>query len=379
MAYCFSILGLEAATPKKPTICLNMIVKNESKVIERCLASVKKLGIDYWVIVDTGSTDGTQKIIRKCMQDIPGKLYERPWKNFAHNRNEALVLAKKKADYVLFIDADEELEFDENFVMPVLNKDCYLITIHTELSNAKRMFLVNNHLDWKWKGVIHEDISCPRAKTFGALINIRNLAIAKDGQRSQDPDKYRKDIQLLEKALEEEPHNSRYVFYLAQSYCSSSQYALALQNYEKRATMGGNEEEIFWSLYMIGEMQELLNKPADMILNSYNKAYSFRPSRAEPLFRLSNLHSKQKRYAQGYSVAKFALALPVPVDSHLILHWIYDYGLLCAFSEAALHLGKYDEAREAIEKVLMNPHIMPDVREQAETCLHILKTKTAYP
>jgi glycosyltransferase involved in cell wall biosynthesis len=40
------------------TICLNMIVKGESRVIQRALASVKHL-IDYWVIVDTGSTDGS--------------------------------------------------------------------------------------------------------------------------------------------------------------------------------------------------------------------------------------------------------------------------------------------------------------------------------
>ena len=48
----------------KKTVCLNMIVKNESKVVERCLDSVKSL-IDYWVIVDTGSDDGTQKVIRE--------------------------------------------------------------------------------------------------------------------------------------------------------------------------------------------------------------------------------------------------------------------------------------------------------------------------
>ena len=74
-----------------PTICLNMIVKNEAHVIRRCLDSVRPF-IDCWVIVDTGSTDGTQELIREVMRDIPGELRERPWKNFAHNRNEALSL-----------------------------------------------------------------------------------------------------------------------------------------------------------------------------------------------------------------------------------------------------------------------------------------------
>ena len=63
------------------TLCLNMIVKNESHVIKRCLDSVKPI-IDYWVIFDTGSTDGTQRIIQEVLKDIPGQLHERPWVNF---------------------------------------------------------------------------------------------------------------------------------------------------------------------------------------------------------------------------------------------------------------------------------------------------------
>ena len=84
---------------KTKTITLCMIVKDEARVIERCLASVLPL-IDYWVIVDTGSTDGTQEKIRKFFENvgIPGELHERPWKDFGHNRSEALELARSKAD-----------------------------------------------------------------------------------------------------------------------------------------------------------------------------------------------------------------------------------------------------------------------------------------
>lgn len=98
-------------------ISLVMIVKNESHVIERCLASVLPV-IDTWVIVDTGSTDGTQQKIKDFFDrvGIPGKLYERPWVDFGHNRSELLELARPEADYSLMIDADEILEFeDPNF------------------------------------------------------------------------------------------------------------------------------------------------------------------------------------------------------------------------------------------------------------------------
>ena len=93
---------------KKNSICLSMIVKNEATVIRRCLDSVKPF-ITHWVIVDTGSTDGTQDIIREYMADLPGTLYEREWQDFAHNRSEALALSRPLADYSLVIDADDAL------------------------------------------------------------------------------------------------------------------------------------------------------------------------------------------------------------------------------------------------------------------------------
>ena len=76
-------------------LCLNMIVKNEAHVIRRCLDSVRP-HITHWVIVDTGSTDGTQALIRDHFRDIPGALHERPWRDFGHNRTEALELARGK-------------------------------------------------------------------------------------------------------------------------------------------------------------------------------------------------------------------------------------------------------------------------------------------
>src|SRR5579885_2975943 len=117
-------MALRNSSRPIPTICLNMIVKDESQVIKRCLNSIKSL-IHYWVIVDTGSTDGTQEIVREFLSDIPGELHERPWVNFGYNRNEALNLARGKGDYFLFIDADDRLKFKTGFKLPILTKDHY--------------------------------------------------------------------------------------------------------------------------------------------------------------------------------------------------------------------------------------------------------------
>ena len=114
--------------PVLQTVCLCMIVKNEAPVIARCLDSVRPI-ITHWVIVDTGSTDGTQDIIRDHLRGLPGTLYERPWKDFAFNRSEALELARPHGDFSLIIDADDALELPEGYRLPPLLDDCYMIQI----------------------------------------------------------------------------------------------------------------------------------------------------------------------------------------------------------------------------------------------------------
>ncbi|MFD0513113.1 glycosyltransferase [Streptomyces aureus] len=108
----------------QPSICLCMIVKNESVAIERCLASVRDL-ITTWVISDTGSTDGTQKIIRNALRDIPGELHEEPWVDFGQNRSLNISHARGKADYLLLLDADHEIRQDD--ALPPLTADAYML------------------------------------------------------------------------------------------------------------------------------------------------------------------------------------------------------------------------------------------------------------
>ena len=95
-----------------PTIGLCMIVKNEAKLIRRCLDSVRPL-IDFAAIDDTGSTDGTQDIIRRWLLEhkIEGHVWRADWKDFASNRNSALANLKNypEIDYAFMIDADDQL------------------------------------------------------------------------------------------------------------------------------------------------------------------------------------------------------------------------------------------------------------------------------
>ena len=116
------------------TIGLCMIVKNEAAVIARCLQSVASW-IDTWTIVDTGSTDQTAAVIQSTTQalGIPGRLHHRLWQDFGHNRSEAIELARAHSDYLLFIDADEVLQW-QGGSRPALQADAYsYIMQHGEL------------------------------------------------------------------------------------------------------------------------------------------------------------------------------------------------------------------------------------------------------
>lgn len=184
-----------------------MIVKNESPVIERCLASVKPW-IDHWVIVDTGSTDGTQERIRTFMKDVPGELHERPWRDFAFNRNQALDLARAHGDHILFIDADETLAVPENFAWPALPADGYQLRCDSNGWNYFRNSIVATRLPWRWEGVLHEYLTCDQPHAWDSL-QAPSIQVSHDGARARSGDTYLRDIEVLEHALRDAQRPAR--------------------------------------------------------------------------------------------------------------------------------------------------------------------------
>jgi glycosyltransferase involved in cell wall biosynthesis len=354
------------------TICLNMIVKNEAKAIEACLASVKNR-IDYWVIVDTGSTDGTQSIIQKFFRDIPGELYERPWVDFAFNRNGALQLAKNKGDYLLFIDADERLEFTDSSGFSDLDQDYYVSIYHQGSTLSLRTLLVHSRFDWKWTGIIHEIVECPEAKKVGFLDRVVNRATLY-GCRSRDlSKKFWQDIELLEQVVQNDPQNARARFHLAMHYESVHEPVLAHKNYEMRSMMGGLNPEVFYSWYRIGMLQKELKISSATFINSFLKTFHFRPWRAEPLFCLADYFMENNVWFLGYLITKYAVSAYLFNDYYLVSNKIYDYGLFYQFAECSFRVGKYQDAYEGLTRLLAARDLPTDIRECSEKNLSLLR------
>ncbi|HSX26865.1 MAG TPA: glycosyltransferase [Chlamydiales bacterium] len=344
-----------------------MIVKNENSIIEKNLRSAKGI-VDYWVVVDTGSSDGTQETVRRVMGDIPGELHERPWVDFAHNRNEALELARGKGDYILFMDADEEFVFGSGFKMPKLTQDGYHLRFRKPEGaiDFQRLWMIRDDPNWKWVGVLHETVENPKPHSVGLMEDFYVLLSGDVGSRSADPEKYAKDARILEAAVEKEPTNSRYVFYLAQSYLNVQNYAKALTYYEKRAGMGGFEEEVFISLYAVAQMKNILEPNSEAFVNDLTKAFLFRSVRAEPLHMLANHYIRSKNYFMGYLVSKFGAALPMSQDALWVEKWIYDWGLLHQQAFCAAQLGRRNEALQLFSRLLKKETIPAHIRVELE-------------
>ena len=338
--------------PEKKKVCLNMIVKNESHVITRCLESVKPF-IDYWVIVDTGSTDGTQQVIKNFMKGIPGELFERPWKNFEHNRNEALDLARSKANYVLIMDADDFLKAPPGYKLPELTAGSYQMEIHYGGMTYARHQLIKMSLPWKWQGVVHEVLTCDVPYTSVILDNVQYV-VTQDGDRSKDPKKYYKDAALLEEALKKDPTSTRYTFYLAQSYKNAGEKEKSLEWYQKRIAMGGWDEEVFWSMIEVALLQKQLHRPTDDVMATFERAHRYRPHRVEPVYYLAELYNEQGKHDLAYALIKTREYIKRPPSKDVLFtqDWMEHFGLLFQLSISSYYVGNYQESLDACDALL---------------------------
>jgi len=347
------------------TICLNMIVKNEAHVIERCLASVRPW-IDCWVIVDTGSTDGTQELIRKALNDIPGEVVERLWVNFSVNRTEALHLAGTRADYVLIIDADEVLEADEGFSMPALTEDSYQLQSFYSGCEYARNQLIRAALPWRYEGVVHEYLTCEQAETSALLAGLRIL-VFHEGARSLDPLTYYRDALLLEQALRTDPENKRNVFYLAQSYRDAGEIKSALQHYRRRASMGGWADEVWFSLYQIARLTETSGTEPAAAPGQYLAAFQYQPERAEPLYHLGMHYQRKREFNNAHLFFSRAMEISRPEPARLFIdRAIYDYLLPMEYAVTCFYVGQHAEAIRVNTQLLGSSALPAHLRDQVE-------------
>jgi len=338
-----------------------MIVKNEVAVLPRLLRSVKDY-IDYYVIVDTGSSDGTIELIKSEMASygVAGEVHERPWVNFGVNRQQALELAvaANRAEWVLFIDADEELEVsDAKFyekLEPGMNYD--IEKHHADTWYAVPHLMNLRSARHRWEGPVHNYLVTldgeKRRKLRKDLWIIYHSGQGAKSHGLTREEKYLRDAKILEDDLKENPTSTRSQFYLGQSYKDAGHLEKASEAYKKRAMMEGWAEEKFMAQFEVGKLAIRLEQPEHVVLSELLSAYNMRPLRAEPLHHLARYFRTRKNYPMALLFAKAAVGTLRPDDRLFVNESVYSWRSLDELSVASSWLGDMATCLNAGQEIL---------------------------
>jgi tetratricopeptide (TPR) repeat protein len=348
------------------TICLNMIVKNESKIIVRLLESVTPL-IDEYCICDTGSTDDTIALITAFFSErgIPGHIINKSFRDFGYNRSFALSECNRlsNTDYIIFMDADMILKIgNTDTILELKNRltaDAYYIFQGSDQFFYKNVRILRNVPGYSYWGVTHEYVKSPNNAKYD-MLDRTTLFISDIGDGGSKSDKQDRDIRLLKQGLVDFPNNDRYTFYLANSYRDNWQNTEAIEYYKKRIALQGWGEECWFSMYSIGKCYYTMNNYAEAIY-WWMEAYNHTPGRVEALYEIIRhyrIKGNNRMAYHLYMLADRERKNMVDWDALFMHKDIYDYKLDYELSVIGYYCNLDNHNLERVSmRVLENPGV----------------------
>jgi len=340
------------------TICLCMIVKNESSIIRDTLQNIyDHIHLDYWIIADTGSSDDTANIIQDFFKknNIDGELLHHEWKNFAYNRTKVLDYAFQKTDYAFIFDADDSIVGKITLPLP-LTQDRYMLKFGENFSYL-RALLITNRKKWWFTGVLHEYLDTNEPRTTMTIEGNYHIHSGRNGARNLNPNKYTDDAKLLEEAIQTETRKdlqSRYAYYCGQSYKDAKDDENAIIWFKKCIDMNAWNQERFCASFYVGELYEKNNQFEQSQL-WYCKTIQFDPERIEGI-----VMCVSQLYTKGNHILVNALYHKYKDYQHnlknklfMFLH-LYDYKLEFFNSISAYYANDSISGYECCKRIILH-------------------------
>ena len=321
--------------------------KNESKGIRRMLESIYKY-IDFYVLQDNGSTDGTPQIVEEFFRDkhIPGFIYnvEEGWIGFGWNRDHLLqktLNTDHGCDWIMKMDCDEYLEVDNDFDWSYFwrDVDAFHVTAQKPGCIYYRAWIWNAKLPWKFQhDHTHEVIYLEDKGQDYTICNLPKsfrMIGTNDGESYTIRTKYISDALKLEETMirEETMLSDLYHFwYIGKSYADcyggdfyplgkahSEEFArrsiFYFQEYLKFLQPEGIHETAYFTCCSIGQTYRYLNQ-YDLAIEWLNKAEAHCPRRNEHLVYLAEIYRDlklfEKMYEQTEKLVQPDRTLPFP-------------------------------------------------------------------
>jgi len=354
-----------------------IMVKNESEVIIPTLQPFIDAGITSYLVYDTGSTDGTQNIIREHFNNCHiehAYIIEEPFVDFATSRNRALRLAEQifvNNTFLVMLDAEwythnvsELIDFckiHKNYIAPNCTGSCYLTRLFTvaDAINNYTPRLIRQGCNVCYSGVVHEAITDIPSGIVPDSVYFEYKP--QQSGRDKSTARYCRDYALLKKSHENDPTNMRTLFYLGQTCQFMDDWEQAIFYYQKRLEMGELSIEKYLAAYRIGCAIEhiIAHNPLQKkyteedAVNYFLKAYNMLPYRVEPLFRIACYYIRHDQPAIAYLFAVRAAQLPYPShDTLFIENRVYDYLRYDILGQCAMYVGEFGIGKAAVQQAL---------------------------
>lgn len=307
-----------------------LIVKNEEKVLERCLRSIDQ--VDEIVVLDTGSTDRTVEIARS----ITSKVFRAPPINpfhFGEARNLALSYARH--DWVLTIDADE---IAHDGCIAEIRKACWN---RPRVSAFRVKFIVSSdggenqasipkmkvfrRTSWEWRYRIHE-ILVPRR--LPATVEDLPEAVMEHlpPPEAEKTERRRQNLELLQVSVKESPEYVRNARQLGMEHFSREEYREAipwLEMYVQSGTGGPLDQSE--TLIHLGRAHAKVGLQEEALRN-FDRAIEQAPVRKEIYYHKALTLISGARPDLAIPILEKGLAIPESAkpDFHLNVDRIWD-------------------------------------------------------